>query len=230
MILTHSISRSLRPLGLGQGSVKGPLFKAPVHCPPCNANGLRPTGLGFCFTPKGDVFDPPRILPLLKPGRPPGVFRGISLIVVDALNRVAICGPRPHVGVERSKVIYPSSTNTNAATAVIVEKAVVRIRASVLHVLPAMVFRAATFCVRPIRRALTTSQLAGFAKQAAAAFRVASPECALANHLFGAAITLTEAGAVRLFCTINRKCIDDNQSSVSHKLNIGKHARIVLWC
>src|SRR5262252_88881 len=73
--------------------------------------------------------------------RPAAILRCVRAIVIDAVNRVALRWPWPHVSQEIRKRLAPTVTDCDAATAISVEAIMVRIGATLDHVHPRAIFR-----------------------------------------------------------------------------------------
>jgi hypothetical protein len=81
----------------------------------------------------------PHVIGLLAPGRPPAVAGFIIPVVIDPVE--ARTGrPRSHVFEERSEIIAPSVTHTNAAAAPVVETDGLLVVTTGLRLAPGLVF------------------------------------------------------------------------------------------
>lgn len=113
---------------------------------------------------------------------PAAVARFVAAPVVNAIDRMLWCRPRPHVRKEIAKVRGPTLAHRNAAPTVLGIALVIRARTAILHVGPHFKLG---------RRPMFEAQGAdNFAPEASAALR-APPECRGRNQ--GACATVTLA-------------------------------------
>lgn len=76
--------------------------------------------------------------------RPTAIVRRIATIIIKALNRMRVTWPWPHVGKKISKC-FPSFTDRNPATTVLMKTRIDLVFASLVHVAPTSIFRRCGF-------------------------------------------------------------------------------------
>ncbi len=83
---------------------------------------------------------PSRVSVLLNPGGPHAVGWIVITVCIDSLKRPPSFA-FPHIFKEVFKRVFPARTNHNASTAIILKPFVTRIRATLNHCLPSLIYR-----------------------------------------------------------------------------------------
>ena len=136
--------------------------KSALNEPSVKAEVPFPLSHSHCFSVMGEPDIVSFIIRLLKACSPPAVFRGISKIVINAVNGVCFAWSLPHVCKEILKFI-PSVTNRDAPSSVCSVMFIVWIIASTLHLLPCVIFKCVVATVRGNRVNMQTTTRFGHA-------------------------------------------------------------------
>lgn len=111
---------------------------------------LSPRRDASSFTVERNHYVSSRIPSLFFASSPPDIIRFISLVVVNSFKRVTRRGTCANVGIECFKRINPLRANHDSPFQVIFRALGLRIKASLLHAQPNIVFRAIRQSVRAV--------------------------------------------------------------------------------
>lgn len=165
------------------GLLDRPMTRLQTHFEGSNFQTIftRPLWNGFCNSIKCALRAIPFVAGLLVMIRPFAVIRGVTLVVIDAVNALFSVGTISHIGKEIFKAINPSVTNSDASCAVVFVSWRRLIQASLLHGRPRGIFRSLPFPVRG--KSCAGASLPDFIVKASAGFRHAVTKSAALNKV-----------------------------------------------
>ena len=157
--MTRFLAPSARPDGLGQGALYRPVVmrQTQVQHVHLYAKFSRPLGYGQRLAVECQIAVIALIARLFRDCGPMTIARLIVTVVVDAVNGVRRCGPRPHIFIERREGISPSLADRNPTAAVTRPVSPPGILAARNHVSPYLVFGELGIAVNRIARGLATA-------------------------------------------------------------------------
>ncbi len=136
------------------------LFKSPVLQPvikrlPVNAEAASPLGFALRLPVVGQHFCSTSICHLLMSRGPNAVFRRISGIIGNPLQRRPFEGPLSHVFEEVKKRLHPARADRDSPGAVVLVGAGLGVVAALLHRLPHLIHRASGMAIGLVMHAST---------------------------------------------------------------------------